>query len=169
MSDAIDKQTKLTVESACADAPREPVVARRLALMLVGLGFWLLVVWPVSPASGRPLWGDIGVGVLAAGFTALVMRESSSDASPACWTHPLLLGRGLSGGVLLLRGKGQYRRRVPCPAPPDAHSTGYRESQDQRFAPHRRGPCSQTPSRSRPARSASTSARTAPSTCIGST
>ena len=43
--------------------------------MLIGLAFWLLVVWPVSPVSGRPLWGDIGVGVLAAGFTAWVMRE----------------------------------------------------------------------------------------------
>jgi multicomponent Na+:H+ antiporter subunit E len=53
----------------------EPVMARRLTLMLVGLGFWLLVVWPVSPTSGSPLWGDIGAGVLAAGFTALVMRD----------------------------------------------------------------------------------------------
>lgn len=76
MSDAIDKQTSTgPVESASADAPREPEVARRLTLMLVGLGFWLLVVWPVAPATGKPLWGDIGVGVLAAGFTAWVMRE----------------------------------------------------------------------------------------------
>lgn len=76
MSDGIDKQrSRRVVESVCADGPGEPVVARRLVLVLVGLGFWMLVVWPVAPENGTPLWGDIGVGVLAAGFTALVMRD----------------------------------------------------------------------------------------------
>ena len=78
MSDMLEKKTTSQVaESASPDALREPApeFAKRLVLLLIGLGFWLLVVWPVAPTTGRPLWSDITIGVLAAGFTAFVMRD----------------------------------------------------------------------------------------------
>lgn len=75
MSDTLNQETTSpVVGSASAESPPDPVLVKRLVLLLIGLGFWLLVVWPVAPASGRPLWGEIAVGVLVAGLTAFIMR-----------------------------------------------------------------------------------------------
>ena len=76
MSHMLEKTTdSQAVESVSTDAPNESVLGKRLVLLLIGLGFWLLVVWPVSPVTGRLLWTDVTIGVLAAGFTAFVMRD----------------------------------------------------------------------------------------------
>ena len=51
------------------------VMPERLVLFGVAFVFWLLLVWPVSPFDGSLLIGDIVVGVFAAAFVALVMKE----------------------------------------------------------------------------------------------
>jgi len=50
-------------------------LAPRLVLFLLGLVFWLLLVWPVAPSQAGVLWGDIAAGIVVAAFVALVMRE----------------------------------------------------------------------------------------------
>jgi multicomponent Na+:H+ antiporter subunit E len=47
----------------------------RLVLFALAFVFWLLLVWPVAPSDGRLLWGDIAIGVVAAGLVSLVMRD----------------------------------------------------------------------------------------------
>jgi len=49
--------------------------AERLTLFFVVFGLWLMLVWPVAPADGGLLWGDIGAGVLASAFVAWVMKR----------------------------------------------------------------------------------------------
>lgn len=59
--------------------PRRPITRKplleRLVLFAYAFVFWLLLVWPVSPADGRWLTGDIVAGLFAAAIVALVMRE----------------------------------------------------------------------------------------------
>ncbi len=50
-------------------------VVRRGVLFVYGFVFWLLVVWPVAPSDGRPMWGGIAGGLIVAGVVALVSRE----------------------------------------------------------------------------------------------
>ena len=50
-------------------------LAERLVLFVAAFLLWLLLDWPVTPSFGRLQWGDIAVGLVVAGFVALVMRE----------------------------------------------------------------------------------------------
>lgn len=50
-------------------------IPERLVLFGIAFVFWLVLAWPISPLTGRLLWGDIMVGALMAAFVALVMKE----------------------------------------------------------------------------------------------
>jgi multicomponent Na+:H+ antiporter subunit E len=58
---------------------QEGATGHRLAeysvVFAIGFLFWLLIVWPVAPSGGRPLWGDMAAGLAVAGIVALVSRR----------------------------------------------------------------------------------------------
>jgi multicomponent Na+:H+ antiporter subunit E len=62
------------MERLSKTAERKPWL-ERLVLFAYAFGFWLLLVWPVSPVDGSLLIGDILAGLVAAAVVALVMRE----------------------------------------------------------------------------------------------
>lgn len=48
---------------------------QKLVLFGVCFAFWLALVWPVSPADGSLLAGDILAGVVVSALVALIMHE----------------------------------------------------------------------------------------------
>ncbi len=62
-------------ENKSGEAVANHRFAKRLVLFAFAFVFWLLLVWPVAPADGRLLWGDISAGLVVAGFVALVARQ----------------------------------------------------------------------------------------------
>lgn len=63
---------------------------QRLVLFAMAFVFWLALTWPVSPADGSILVGDVVAGVVVAAVVALVMREIIRVnfirlLNPRCW------------------------------------------------------------------------------------
>ena len=50
-------------------------LAERSVLFAVAFVFWLLLVWPLAPAEGNLLVGDVAIGLAVAAVAALVMRN----------------------------------------------------------------------------------------------
>ena len=63
---------------------------QRLVLFAIAFVFWLALAWPVSPADGSIMVGDVVAGVVVAAVVALVMREIIRVnfirlLNPRCW------------------------------------------------------------------------------------
>ena len=78
MSDGVERNADghgVETVSRPEHRPADHWLAKRVVMFAVAFAFWLLMVWPVAPMDGRLLWGDIAVGLIVAGFVALVSRE----------------------------------------------------------------------------------------------
>ncbi len=53
----------------------QKVIGRSVLFAAIFL-FWLLMVWPVGPVDGSPLWGDVAIGLVVAAAIALLPRET---------------------------------------------------------------------------------------------